>query len=336
MKYASCITAFAVLAFSSQLGCKKLIATGARLLDAGATEANTDTETAAGADDDTLNGLVGCINGLDHSISSSLDRYTSWLPEGKENAPQPGPTGKETRVYGLYKISDTDVTNCDEGLTKASTKAEFKDIATKYKAQADALVPVMNEAYVYYDRKNYQDDKFAKGKELHAKLWPLAEEFQKTSQEFRKIVSKANDVRMEAEIKEVEAKQGRNLVFQELNVMRYAKAAVRIAAEEKISLQELEPVVTDYEKAVEELKAYVGAHKEEAGKVMMWSFYESKTEDFLKAIKGRLRRVRDKKPYSQTELMMLDSGSAWTVEGSSAKVSHEYNELVSRSNRLRF
>lgn len=334
MKYATCMTALAVLAFSSQLGCKKLIATGARLMDAGVTETTTDTETAD--DDGTLNGLVDCINGLDHSISSSLERYTSWLPEGKENEPQPGPTGKERSVYGLYKIGDTDVASCNKGLAKASSSAEFKDIAAKYKARADALVPVMNEAYVYYDRKNYQDDKFAKGKELHTKLWPLAESFLETSHEFRKAVSKANDARMDAEIKEVEAKQGRNLAFQELNVMRQAKVAVRLGTEEKISLADFEPAVTAYEKAVEELRAYVGAHKDEVGKVMMWSIYESETEDFLKAIKGRLRRVRDKKPYSQTERMMLDSGASWTVEGSPAKVNHEYNELVSRSNGLRF
>ena len=97
--------AIAIVLLSSQVGCKKLAQTGARLLDAGGT-ASAEAETATVDDDEALNGLVGCVNGLDHAISKSLDRYTSWLPDAKEGAPQPGPTGKETSVRGLYKMTD--------------------------------------------------------------------------------------------------------------------------------------------------------------------------------------------------------------------------------------
>jgi Protein of unknown function (DUF3829) len=332
MRNSSYAMALAIVLLSSQVGCKKLAQTGARLLDAG--EA-APAETASVDEDEVLNGLVDCTNGLDHSISKSLERYTSWLPDAKEGAPQPGPTGKETSVWGLYKISDHEVSTCDKGLKLASAKPEFKVAGEKFKAVADKIVPAINEANVYYDRKDYKDDKFAKGKELHAKLWPLAEEFFKVSHEFRAIVVKANDARMEAEMKEVEAKHGRNLLFQKLNVLKHAKTSVRVATEEKAPLIELEPLMVAYEKAVEEMKSYASSHKDEAGQVMMWSMFENKVEDYLKVLKDRVRRVRDKKRYTSSEIRLLESGSGWMVEGSSAKVSREYNELVSRSNSLR-
>ena len=336
MRNSSYAMVIAIVLLSSQVGCKKLAQTGARLLAADAGEtASAEAETATVDDDAALNGLVDCVNGLDSDISKSLERYTSWLPDAKEGAPQPGPTGKETSVWGLYKITEHEVSTCEKGLKVASAKPEYKELSEKFKAVADKIVPAINEANTYYDRKDYKDDKFAKGKELHAKLWPLAEEFFTVSHDFRATVAKANDVRMEAELKEVEAKQGRNLLFQKLNVMKHAKASVRVATEEKAPLIELEPLLVAYEKAVEEMKTYASSHKDETGKVMMWSMYENKVEDYLKVLKDRVRRVRDKKGYTSGEIRLLEAGSGWMVEGSTAKVSREYNELVSRSNGLR-
>lgn len=328
------LVTLAVAMLGTQTGCKKL----AERLAAAAADAGAGAGTTADVEADhheTLDGLVDCLNGLDHGISNSLDRYTSWLAPEKDGK-QPGPTGKERNVYGLYEVHDTDVKSCKTGLAAAATKPEFKDVAAKYGAVVDKLVPEMNAAYKYYDRDEYKDDKFAKAKEIHAKMWPIAEEFVKVSKEFRAAVVKANDARMDAEIKEVEAKQGRNLVFQKLNVMRAAKSAVAIGTDEKAALADLEAVTGAYEKAMNEMNDYATAHKAEADKVMMWSSFDSEAESYLKALKERVRRVRDKTAYSRTDIMQLNGSAGWMVSGSGAKVSHEYNELVNRSNTLRF
>jgi hypothetical protein len=68
---------------------------------------------------------------------------------------------------------------------------------------------------------------------------------------------------------------------------------------------------------------------------MAWFTIESAAEKYRKAAKQRLRRVRDKVPYSQGEKMMLKPGSAWMVEGSQEQFTQAYNELVETSNRLR-
>jgi len=48
----------------------------------------------------------------------------------------------------------------------------------------------------------------------------------------------------------------------------------------------------------------------------------------------RLRRVRDKTPYSQGDRMMLNANSGWMISGSPDKLVRNYNELITTSNRL--
>ena len=46
-----------------------------------------------------------------------------------------------------------------------------------------------------------------------------------------------------------------------------------------------------------------------------------------------MRRIRDKVPYSQGDKMMLDAGGGWMVEGSPARLTRDYNQLVESYNR---
>jgi hypothetical protein len=328
--------ALALVSLSSTAGCKKSAEKiAAALMDAGAgAQADAGGAAAEEQHDETLDGLVECLNGLDHSIARSLDRYQSWLPPVGKDGKQPGPTGKERNVYGIFDVSDSDVTSCNKTLAVAVTTPEFKDVATKYKANVDKLVPQINAAHNYYDHGDYKDDKFAKGKTMHAALWPLAEEFLTVSKPFRAAVVKANDARMDAQIKQVEKEQGRNLFFHKLNLMRYAKAALPVSTSDAPALADLEAATTAYESAYNECTTYATAHKNEADKVLLWSTFAGTAEDYLKALKERVRRVRDKKAYDSSEKFRMNGPSAYTVDGSPDKVSHEYNDLVSRANSL--
>ncbi len=88
--------------------------------------------------------------------------------------------------------------------------------------------------------------------------------------------------------------------------------------------------VQDPEKAADELTNYAKANKEELPTA--WSFMESAVEDFRIAAKERIRRVRDKNPYSQTERNWVGTNSGWMVDGSPDKLINKYNDLVGRSN----
>ena len=46
-----------------------------------------------------------------------------------------------------------------------------------------------------------------------------------------------------------------------------------------------------------------------------------------------MRRIRDKKPYSSGDKMVLGSGGGWMVEGSPARLLRDYNQLIESYNR---
>lgn len=334
MRYRTAVLAFLVVAL---FGCKRIASLAATLKDKA--EAAGDAvakEGRAGDEDALLNGLVDCVNGVDASIGKSLERYAGWLPAAAPGAPQPGPTGNERVVYGLFSVQEHHVTSCKKGLAGARDHATFGDVVSKFEATTDKIVPVINDAHTYYDRKDYKDDGFAKAKEIHTKLWPLAEEFFQVSREFRTAVATANDARMDAEVKEVEAKYGRNLLFQKLHVMRQAKAVVVVASDEDGALAAIEPLLSAYEASVDDMLQYARSNKSEVDKVLLWSSFEREAENYLKALKVRARRLRENKGYSEFELKQLESGSGWMVEGSSVSVNQAYNTLVNKSNSLQF
>ena len=326
----------------SQMGCKGLAEKLAKRGDAGAAAfggGDDDTGSGSSADDKAnqlLNGLVDCVNGLDRSLSDSLRQYYGDLPYDKKTGKALPPPSSDKNPSGPREINATQLSKCEKVLTAAASSDKYKGIAEKYKAVTSKLVPELNAAHKYYDHKDYQDDKYAKAKTFFAAIDPLVEEFRKSSTELREIVSKENDARFEQEMKDIEKEMGRNLIFQKLNVMKFAKSANAIGADEDATAADLETVVTAFETAVNEMNTYAESHKDEVGKAMMWSMLDSAAEDYLKGLKARLRRVRDKTPYGTGEKMLIRNGNGQMVDGHPDKVADLYNKLVDRSNSVNF
>jgi hypothetical protein len=98
-----------------------------------------------------------------------------------------GPTGRERIVYGLYRINARDVTSCRDKFAKAQDSAPVLPLdgaGAGYMKAVDGLHQVVEEMYPYYDRENYKDDKFAKGKELHSKFVSQVALFKTASKHF--------------------------------------------------------------------------------------------------------------------------------------------------------
>lgn len=124
--------------------------------------------------EEQLQGWVKKLNtytSLFNSTSRGMDswkRYQSWV--NIKN----GVTGKERHIYGLYSLHEyTMQRNVPQALeaVKGEPRIERLDqLAADYIASYEKLFPVVKEAYNYYNRKDYSDDKFAKGKEMHPAL----------------------------------------------------------------------------------------------------------------------------------------------------------------------
>lgn len=153
----------------------------------------------------------------------SWNRYLSWADLKR------GPTGSERIIYGLYSIGGS----AKDSIAKARVAtadapglppldAAVTDLATAF----EALIPLLNEASDYYDRKDYLSDKMAGGKALHAKLVPAAVAFlaargraEMLQQQFKSVIDRA-------ELARIEKAEGRSAHWQARRAMIFAKSAV--------------------------------------------------------------------------------------------------------------
>lgn len=305
------------------------------------TSANQEADKKSGATDqkssnaanahEKVQAYIECYNSADRSGHSTIERYASWVNM------KSGPTGKERHVYGLYSIHENVINNCTKEITAALEQQPalqpLDDTARAYLGALQALAEQVNEAYKYYERENYKDDGFAQGKKMHSPLVQVMEKFDAASDAFSEALEAENSKLLAEELKRVEETEGRKLRYWRMVTMAEAKQLTNLIAEDTFDVNKATAQLAEFEQAADGLTVYAKDHKDELP--TSWSFMESAVEEFRIAAKERVRRVRDKKPYSQTESNWVGTSSGWMVEGSPDKLIREYNELVSRSNSTR-
>lgn len=278
-----------------------------------------------------LERYVDCYNRVDGDVHKSMDRYASWVKDMKA-----GPSGRETIVYGLYTVGADDIAKCKQTFAEAaSSSPKLAALDTAGSQYIDALVavgPLIEDANTYYDREDYKDDSFAKAKTMHGPLVAGFETFAAASATFSTSLEQENDAMLNVRLGEIEKSEGKQAAYYQLAVMNRAKSLVAALEGEDFDVAKATEALAQYEAIAEESVAYA----KKGGQVpAMWSMFKSETEEFLKAAKGRLRRVRDKTPYDQGERMLMNGASSgWMVEGSPDQLIRGYNELVEASNRL--
>ncbi len=272
-----------------------------------------------------LNAYVECINRLSERSYSSRSRYFSW-------AAKSGPTGKERIIYGTYTIYDT--APCKQKVEAANAlkphEPEIEGAATAYAEAVGVLEPLLKEADDYYDQQNYKDDKMAKGRALHPRLVAAWDAFAAADVKLRKLVDDFQDKLARARLAEIERTEGIK--------DRYHVEAVMLTAKYVLRAQQASPPdLAAFIKAIEEYEAIIKATEDYASNnpgAKVGSSFVSDAKKYLTTAKMLMRRVRDKVPYSQGDKMLMDSGGgAWMVEGSPARLSRDYNQLVGAYNR---
>lgn len=308
----------------------------------GSGSAGADAPAAPGGDGDPdaelgqkLNQYIECINKASSSALRSRSRYLGWVD------PKTGPTGQERNVYGLFQINLVD--QCKKALKKAQTmKPDTPDLdkaAAEYEKALDKLKPLVDSAYDYYNQKDYKDDQMKKGKEMHGPLIAAFDEFAKADRGLRDRIAAINDKMAARELANIEKNEGKKLLWHWKSMMLKAKHLVRVGDVPdlpELDLDQYDPALKDYEAAVKELDSYASGHGAETKKVMMFSSAVGEAKDFLKAAKEMMRRKRDKKEWSQSEIMQINSNNGWMVDGHPAQFVRKYNDLVNRSNGLRW
>ena len=272
-----------------------------------------------------INAYIGCINRLSERSYDSRARYFSWA--GKN-----GPTGKERIIYGTYTIYDT--SDCRKNVDKANAleprDSELEAAASAYVEAVVALEPLLKEANDYYDQQNYKDDKMAKGKSLHPRLVAAWNAFASADATLRTGIDVLQDKRAVERLAEIESTEGRKGRYHVEALMIRAKRVMRTETAATPNIAQITEAVADYESIVKATDEYAGANKDSK----IGSSFVGTAKSYLTTAKQLMRRVRDKVPYSSGDKMMLNSGGgAWMVEGSPARLTRDYNQLVESYNR---
>jgi hypothetical protein len=299
-------------------------------LAASAQTAAAPDPAAEDQSDSKLEVYVECYNRLDDSAHKSIKRYESWVKN--MNA---GPTGMEKVVYGLYPISSGDITTCRGQFAEAQglkPNLALDGAGAEYIKALEGLGQVVEEMHPYYDRENYKDDKFAKGKQLHVRFVVQKGAFEAASKRFSEDLDVENDKRLEAQMAALEKEEGRKLSYLNMAAVHRAKLLVRLIGEETFPLDQVAARLEAFEKIADEEIQFTKANP--AGLPVMLSMFAGHLEDFRKAAKERMRRVRDKTPYDTGETAIINSNAGWMVSGSSEKIIKTYNNLIESSNRM--
>jgi hypothetical protein len=275
-----------------------------------------------------LNAYIGCFNALDSKTHGSIQSYTRWIKDVDA-----GPSGRETNVYGPFEISDYDLKQCDAPVTEAiAAKPALADLdaaAGQYQQALKALVPISKEAHDYYERQDYEDDSFAKGKQLHAPLMTAFKDFVVASETFNAELERQNDAAQREQLKALEQAEGRTRGYYRLAMMLEAKAIVELMTEDDFDQAKARERLDAFNRISDEAHAKVA--DQEPGK-LDWNSFEREAENFRREGKERLQRVSANTPYTDFERRMLDSPSM-APRGSAGKLMQEYNSLVFQSNR---
>ena len=272
-----------------------------------------------------VNAAIECINRLSERSHLSRHRYFSWVSKN-------GPTGKERIIYGTYTIYDT--SDCRKKVEKANALAphepEFEALASAYVEAVAALEPLLKEADDYYSQENYKDDRMAKGKALHPRLIAAWDTFAKADKKLRIDLDVLQDRDAARRLVEIERTEGIKDRYHIEAVMISAKRLLRATEASPTNLAAITETLSGYEAIVKATEDYAAANKG----AKIGSSFINDAKSFLTTSKQLMRRIRDKTPYSQGEKMILNTGSGgWMIEGSPARLTRDYNQLIGSYNR---
>src|SRR5262249_39563011 len=142
--------------------------------------------------------------------------------------------------------------------------------AEAYKTAGTEVVPLVQTAYKYYDQKDYQDDKFAKAKEMHG---PLSDAFKKFFDADKALDAKVitlKDALDERRLKVLESDPNRKLQYLVEKSLADAKKLLEVAKVAKLEdLDEAkyQAALTAYDTDVTNLETFAAANKAETDKV---------------------------------------------------------------------
>lgn len=259
-----------------------------------------------------INAYTGLLNGTLRA-TSSWSRYTSWVNL------KTGPTGKERIVYGLYEVNAEAAKGTVEAAGKAAATEPRLDaldqLASSYARSFEALVPIVNEASRYYERKDYKDDKMALGRELHGKLVAAYEPFLRQRKLLEAELTSIKTVVNQRQLEAIEKHEGKSYAWHVRNVLNQAEPLGDVIVQEPSPaiLKALDESIAGFAKAVRDFDDYLASPNAEKGR----GTFDSAPRSFL----GEVREYRE-------EVASSRSNAAFKLQF----IVQSYNNMIQAAN----
>ncbi|MGU9981768.1 YiiG family protein [Phreatobacter sp. HK31-P] len=249
----------------------------------------------------------------------SWDRYRSWVNM------QRGPTGRERYiVYGLYSLYDVrgEIEKAEQAVTQEPALPDLDDAMRRYIQSYRTLAPLITRANVYYERKDYQDDGAALGRELHREMVPAAEAFLKDRADVERAMRAFRADLNNRELADIERREGRSARWNVRNVMIAARGVMDLMPSNErpvVDMAAFDEAIQRYAAALRDLDKLKETDPEGA------SMLDSQAGSWL----GSLREYRQKLARARGDARRAGGHErTWIV--------NNYNMMVSMSDmRLR-
>jgi hypothetical protein len=272
----------------------------------GLTEADLPTAIAKS------NGVVGLLNASLRG-KQSIDRYAQWANL------KTGPTGKERIIYGLYSVGSSAKDAVDKARKAADAQPAIPvlDDATRQLATAfETLIPILNEAEAYYDRKDYLSDNMAGGKALHERLMPAATTFLAARNLTEALQNQFKDLIDRQQLAAIEKAEGKSVRWHLRNTMMLASKTVDLmprSPKRGADLAAFDAALAAYGDAVRDFDTAV----RDSGK-------STPVDSYPRDILGKLREMRDDIARGHVDPMSFSMNADGII--------NSYNMMVTMSN----
>lgn len=257
--------------------CKKKLSGDGTDPRPGASGAESGDAPLSDGGHEKLNAVIKCFNNANR-ISKSAEYYFSRTRK-LEPAKGRAPSGMS------YKPPQDTAATCDKALNdKKTAMAEIDAVLPEYVPLVKQLATQIEDMDEYYRSKQFEVDKFAKGKEMNASFKSNVEQFEKLHDKLGAAIDTVADKRDDESIAKESAKK--QLRYHHLVFLRDAKLLVREVTKDKPDQSKLQELKGKVEASYQAFNGHVKAHPEQTSKAFMFTMYKDRAEEFIGAVRS--------------------------------------------------
>ncbi|PII12956.1 hypothetical protein CR918_15100 [Stenotrophomonas indicatrix] len=277
-----------------------------------------------------INAYIECYNGVEQPIHEGFQTYTGWIKD-----PEAGPTGKEAQPRSPGKVLSHRVEYCGQPLTDALARTPATPLdepVRQYQTAFQSLNALIERADGYFTREDYRRDNGEGMRAQHAPLMQAYADFFKASEALDAALEKNEEERRAAQLKQIEADEGRSLAYYHLRMIGDGKQLVMVLQGDEPELTEARRQLAAYQAMLAEMQS-AGVGKDNP----MWAHVQRSADVLVRDAGRRIDRLASGKPFTARELQedLEAKGSMLTApDGAQSKVVAAYNDLVTTSNRM--